>query len=187
MAVERRLRLYRSDGCCASPGCRCGGSVPDCFPFPLAALLEPRHHLPQMHRQLFVHEQDAMQVVGHDLHGHDLNLGIVAGDALPFGLHGLSQGRQLHVCCPGATSLGIGIPCHSPEQRAAAFYLHRDHVHAAPTVVVVVVAPLHGGFRLACVALCGSDLLLGLHLFRILFLAAKIARIVENGKRRDGK
>jgi len=84
LGVFRRLRHCLSDN--AQLACR--------FP---RSCLEAIDDVAQMAVYLFVHEEDAVDVVGHDAELHRFYLWVVLLNGEPALLHALAKGRQHHM------------------------------------------------------------------------------------------
>ena len=94
-------------------------------------------------------EEDAVQMVGHQLEGKHLHLGVVVMDREPASLHLQAQGRWLHPGSLGAVVGGIGIACEGAQEGASALHRHGDEVDSTRLVVMAHASSEHRGFLLA--------------------------------------
>ena len=91
-----------------------------------------------------------MQVVGHQLQGHDGNLRVVARYAPPLLLNAETQLGEPDTWCIGIADRRVAAPHHLAKERAAAFSGHRNHIDLTPSIVVTYATALHGRFFLSC-------------------------------------
>jgi hypothetical protein len=109
----------------------------------VTAGLEAADDAAEVHLHLFPDEQDAMQMVWHDLQGADFYLRIISRYAPPFIMDTLPQRAKFRSW--GILTVGGGVDTSNDltEERPAAFNCHREHVGHASRIIVVHTASLH--------------------------------------------
>ena len=90
-------------------------------------------------------EEDAVEVVGHELEGDAAHLWGAGEHALPVLDDGLAEGGRDCVGCVGIAVRLSHVAHDLAEERLTPFYDHRYQVDAARLIVVVPHASRHGG------------------------------------------
>ena len=115
----------------------------------MAAGLEATDDAAEVFVHLFLHEEDAVEMVGHHLESNDFHLGVIIGDSPPLIVHTLTEGSEFHPGCIGTARNSVAMTTEHTEERTAPFGHHRHHVHHAVCIVVVYTATEHGRLLLA--------------------------------------
>jgi len=95
-------------------------------------------------------EEDAVQMVGHELEGEHLHLLVVLMDGEPASLYLQAQWRRLYPGSLGAIVGCIGIAYEAAQQRASALHRHGDEINPPRLVVMPYASTEHRGLLLAC-------------------------------------
>ena len=119
----------------------------------VAACLEAAYDAAEVFFHLLFDEDDAVEMVGHHLEGNDFDLGVVAGNAPPFVMDTLTEGREFHPWGIGGVKWRIASSHHLPKEGKATLCHHCHHVHLAHGVIVTFTSTLHRGFLLPCKSL----------------------------------
>ncbi len=112
------LRLSRKgrdgDACDGRDGGACDGGE-ELAVGTVAACLEAAYDAAEVFFHLLFDEDDAVEMVGHHLEGNDFDLGVVAGNAPPFVMDTLTEGREFHPWGIGAVKWRIASSHHLPK------------------------------------------------------------------------
>jgi hypothetical protein len=90
----------------------------------VAACLEAAYDAAEVFFHLLFDEDDAVEMVGHHLEGNDFDLGVVAGNAPPFVMDTLTEGREFHPWGIGLSSGASLRPTTCPNSFVVADGAH---------------------------------------------------------------